>query len=270
LKNPNLEPLTPEQMIEYIEIFHLQCDKTTEQILAGEEYSLIATEETADLLFRINFLTNGLHGEPSRYYPFGSTFPLKDAGEEFSEVYLIALTAKDKYTGYLTAHWGREYPFLRVEHVECYPAEMYWFYISIPEEILRRIYIEQNGMSLPQYLDFIVKYILVWDKGPWLEYDGTGNLVRYENVTDNRIAYLSELFWTDPEFYREKELMQEYGLSDENPMTFEWVISHPEEAYTLVTTTWDAYDRFPATYRLLGDNYFVMRGIPILPEDSEW
>ena len=161
--NPDLEPLRPEQIIEYVEIFHLKCDKTMEQIFAGEEYTLIATEETEDLLFRINFFTNGLHWEMTenpRYIPIGSLYPLSEASEEFKDDYIKALDAKAKYTGYLTAHWGIPFPFLRLEHVESYPAEMYWFYRNIPEEILRRVYIEIDGMPLMQYLDLMRKYSL--------------------------------------------------------------------------------------------------------------
>ena len=77
-EKPDLEPLTPEQLVEYIGIFHLQCDKTEEQILAGEDYILVATDETKDLLFRINFFTDGLHGEFSKYddNPLGTDYPL--------------------------------------------------------------------------------------------------------------------------------------------------------------------------------------------------
>ena len=184
MENPNLESLTPEQMVEYIEIFYLECDKTTEQILSGEEYTITASEETADLLFRINFFTNGLHGEVldnSPAFPVGSIYPLNHASKEFREIYINALDAKIKYTGYLTAHWRIPFPFLRLEHVEFYPAEMYWFYKNIPDEILRRVYIDVDGMPLMQYIDLMENYCLGWDKGPWIEFDGTGSVIKREN-----------------------------------------------------------------------------------------
>jgi len=288
MENPNLEPLTPEQMIEYIEIFHLECNKTAEQIMAGEEYSLTATEETADLLFRINFFTNGLHGELFEHSvrPIGSYYPLNYASKEFKEIYINALNAKIKYTGYLTVHWEIDYAFLRVEHVEFYPAEMYWFYKNIPEEILRRVYIEVDaGMPLMQYIDFMESYSLGWDKGPWIEYDGTGSIIKREDfaliegetraflrqkyITDERIAYLSELFWEDPKYHKEKEMMQEYGFSEEIPLTFEWIIAHPQEAYALVTTTWREYSAFGVRHRLVPDSFLEKHDIPIFPPEVD-
>jgi hypothetical protein len=255
--------------MEYIDIFHLECDKTEEEIMAGFNYSLSATDDTADLLFRINVFTNGLHGEQSKYFDIGSHYPLKEAGEEFFEAYLGALNAKEKYTGYLTEQYRVDFPFLLVEHVECYPAEMYWFYRSIPEEILRRIYVEKDGLPLMQYLDLIEMYVLDWDKGWWLEYDGTGNLIRLSENTDKRMVYLNELFWTNPKYYREKELMKSYGLSESNPMTFEWVVAHPKEAYSLVTITWRQYSFFSLYLRDIDKDYYIERDIPIFPEGHE-
>ena len=54
--NPRLDLLTPERIIEHKDIYFLDCDKTDEQILAGEPYTLMVTKETEDLIFRINFL----------------------------------------------------------------------------------------------------------------------------------------------------------------------------------------------------------------------
>ena len=252
LENPNLDPLTPEQAVEYIEIFHLACDKTTEQILAGEDYILTATDETSDLLFRINFFTVALH-PPVMYktMKMGTMYPLNIASKAFRETYISAFAAREKYFGYITKDWIIRDAFLLEEHVESYPAEMYWFYKNIPEDILRRIYVEKDGMQLPQYLDYLITYGLGWDKGPWIEYDGTGSLARiyetgseYLQNTDDRIAYVSEVFWNDPHYNREKELMQGYGFSEDNPLTFEWVASHPKEAYALATTTWEPYSIF--------------------------
>ena len=89
LKNPNLDPLTPKQVVEYIGIFYLECDKTTEQNLAGESYTLTATEETADLLIRINFFTNELHSEGTRYNKVGEkTTIFEYSSKEFYDAYL--------------------------------------------------------------------------------------------------------------------------------------------------------------------------------------
>jgi hypothetical protein len=200
-------------------------------------------------------------------------YPLKGASKEFLEIYKRGLDAKEKYTGYLTAHWGIiHYSFLRLEHVENYPAEMYWFYKNIPEEMLRRVYIEKDGLTLMQYLDFIEEYRMGWDKGYWLEYDGTGTLITEnnltENITEDRIAYLNGLFWNNPTYYKEKEMMQEYGFTEGNLMTFEWVVSHPKEAYELMRITWEPYNVFMLDVRIRKDSYFVERGIPILPDDT--
>ncbi|MDR0491378.1 MAG: hypothetical protein LBH28_09080, partial [Oscillospiraceae bacterium] len=207
------------------------------------------------------------------YTPVGKMYPLKGASKEFLEIYKRGLDAKEKYTGYLTAHWGIiHYSFLRLEHVENYPAEMYWFYKNIPEEMLRRVYIEKDGLTLMQYLDFIEEYRMGWDKGYWLEYDGTGTLITEnnltENITEDRIAYLNGLFWNNPTYYKEKEMMQEYGFTEGNLMTFEWVVSHPKEAYELMRITWEPYNVFMLDVRIRKDSYFVERGIPILPDDT--
>jgi hypothetical protein len=149
---------------------------------------------------------------------------------------------------------------------------MYWFYKNIPEEILRRVYIEKDGLTLMQYLDFIDEYSLGWDKGFWLEYDGTGSIIREAgitgNLTEERIADLNELFWNNPAHYKEKEMMQEYGFTEGNLMTFEWVVSHPKEAYALARITWEPYDVFFVRGRMLENRYFLERGIPILPDDT--
>ena len=155
-ETPDIEPLTPKQVIEYIEIFYMQCDKTNEQILAGEGYTLSATDKTEDLLFRLNFFTGGL------YYDgiFDRQLSLdlinnSVASEAFLDDYYRAINVKKMYTDHLTAHWLTYNPFIRIELVESYPAEIYWFYKNIPEEILRRVYIEKDGVTLPQYLDLI-------------------------------------------------------------------------------------------------------------------
>ena len=90
---------------------------------------------------------------------------------------------------------------------------------------------------------------------------------KYLPNTEDRIDYLNELFLTDTKYYKEKELMQEYGFSEENPMTFEWVISHPKEAYALVTITWEPYSFFPMKRRVLEDSFFEKFNIPILPDN---
>lgn len=266
---PDIEPLTPVQVVEYIEIFHMQCDKTSEQILAGEEYTLSATEKTEDLLFRINFFTGGLYDEV-----FNKRLPLditqnSVASEAFLDDYNRAISIKEIYTGHLTAHWMSLHPFLRIELLETYPAEIYWFYKNIPEEILRRVYIEKDGMTLPQYLDLMEIYRLGWDKGFWLEYDGTGNLIRWdfilygrESDTDECISRTSEVLW---EHLEERELMQRYGLSTEKPLAFDWIIANPREAYTLATVTFRAYDNFPVHMHTMYDEFFEENDIPILP-----
>jgi hypothetical protein len=240
--------------------------------MAGEDYTLVATEKTAELLFRINFFTNGLHVEPTNRYPtIESAPPLNEASEKFLEDYQSALSAKERFTGYLTAHWLRAYPFLRVEHVEFYPAEMYWFYKSIPEDILRRVYVEIERMFLTQYLDIMVMYRLEWDKGFWLEYDGTGSLIIDGDHTEKRIAHLNKVFLTEPNFHRERDMMQEYGFSESNPLSFDWVIAHPKEAYGLATITWEPYSSFSGVWlRTCNDNWFVHGEIPFFPEDSEF
>jgi len=274
VRNPNLEQLTPEQVLEYIEIFHLKADITSEQVLAGVGFTLTATDETADLLLRINYFTAGLHIELWGDPPVGSLFPLNRMSEEFLDAYLRALDARAKYTGFLTTHWGFRYPFmpfLHVKHVENFPAEMYWFYKNIPEMILLRIYVEIDGMPLMQYLALIEGYGLGWDEGFWLEYDGTGSLIKREDITDSRLTYLSDLFWNNPRYYREKEMMLEFGFSDENPMTFEWVISNPKEAYAIYTTTWTptSSDIIMERTRYPDSSFFEDRNIPFLPPDFE-
>ena len=279
VENPNLDPLTPEQVVEYIDIFYLECDKTTEQILAGEDYVLTATDETADLLMRINFFTNGLHTNYNKAAEGEVLERVDRTSSEFYNAYVGAQNAKDKYTGHLTAHWMATYPSLLVEHIIYYPPEIYWFYKNIPEEILRRVYIVVDDLPLMQYIFFLNKYELKWDKGLRIEYDGTGNIIRQppyldpsglfgtDGSSEERIAYINELFWTNPRYQKEKELMIEYGFSDDNPMTFEWVVSHPKEAYTLVTTTWSPDSGFVDRSFLLED--LERFRIPIFPPDDD-
>jgi len=282
LENPNVEPLTPEQVLEYIEIFRLEVDITESQLLAGERFNLTATEDTANILFSLNFFTTGMHVEFTRwqqFYNYGFfSFDgwITTASREFREDYQRAFFTKEHYTGWLTAHWyttHRDYihyidfPFLRIEHVENFPSEMYWFYKNIPYEIQRRVHIEINGLSLPYFLDFIeMLRFLDWDSGPWIEYDGTGNIIAVNANADGFFAQRSELYWTDPRRYREKEMMLELGLSDENPMTFEWVMANPADAYQLFTILYKSFLRFPnARYGNPDDSFFEENGVPILP-----
>ena len=108
-----------------------------------------------------------------------------------------------------------------------------------------------------------------WDQGYWLEYDGTGNLVRWnfflnkrEANTDECIAQVNKVLW---EHHEESVLMQKYGLSEENPLTFEWIIANPREAYTLVTLNFRPYECFPVLISTTEDDFFEENNIPILP-----
>ena len=270
MENPKLNPLTPEQVLEYIEIFHLESDINREQILTGERFILTATDETADLLFRVNFFTAGLHrvaiqGDfPQNPEPWLGL--ISYMSREFFEAYRSAIIARERYVSWLTAHWGYfTHPFLRTEHVESFPAEIYSFYKSIPDEIIHRIYKEVDGMSLMNYIDLLWHYSLNWDNGFWAEFDGTGSIGRHEG-TDNQIAITSRLIWENPRCYKGKELMQEFGLSDENPMTFEWVLSNPKEAYSIATTLWDPLHIFDV--HVFSDSFFEEWNIPFFPPDK--
>ena len=113
-ENPNVQPLTPKQLLEYIEIFRLEIDITEEQIPAGEDFVLTATDETEDILFSLNFFTTGLHDFSRLLFPFLIPDRLSNrlyydplyhnVSEEFLEAYLRALDVKEHYTGWsLTA-----------------------------------------------------------------------------------------------------------------------------------------------------------------------
>ena len=266
-ERPELDPLTPNQVLEYIDIFHLEVDITSDQILAGEDFVLTATDETAELLFRINYFTTGLHTEWALLDYF---FPVDAASEEFFEAYVVAYNARRNYAGFLTAHWRpavARTPFLRIEHVMHFPEEIYQFYINIPHEILRRVYIEVDGLPLWQYLDLLHGYYIRWDKGFWLEYDGTGILFNNER-TDEYIAHLNRLYLDNPSFYREGELMREFGLSEENPLTFEWVISNPTDALSLRHES-SKFSQFGVPTRTFLDGWFIMLDIPFFPPEHD-
>ena len=151
---------------------------------------------------------------------------------------------------------------------------------------MRRAYIEIDGIPLTQYLDLMERYCLGWDLGSWLEYDGTGSIIRREKLnlgdeewnfikhrrkstTEEHLSNLNGLYLENPEYYKEKALMQEYGLSIENPMTFEWVVAHPKEAYALCTITLKPYTAFQVRNRTFDDEFFEKRGIPILPPKDD-
>jgi len=275
MKSPTFEPLTPEQMLEYIEIFSLETDITREQILAGERPRLTATEETAELMYSINFFTVGMQGDliPNENRPVGTNYPLSQASEEFVEQYRRGQRMRQRYTGHLTEHWDNylefgDQQFLRVQHVVYFPEEMYWFYKNLPYEIQRRIHVVVDGMPLMYYIELIEAYRLGWDKGPGLDFDGSGNIIRSELEswnTERTIAQRHDIFWNIPTYYRSKELMQEFGLSDENPITFEWIIANPQDAYSLVTVAWGQFGVFPIMRNAVSDEVFERVGIPILP-----
>jgi len=157
--------------------------------------------------------------------------------EDFLEAYLRAINVKEHYTGWLVEHWHvtgvHDFPFLRVEHLEHFPAEMYWFYMNLPYEIQRRVHIEIDGMPLPYFLDLISDDFFAWDSGHWLEYDGTGNIIKGKDDADIILVWSSEWNLIDSELYRIEELMQKMGLSDENPITFEWIMANPKDTYAL-------------------------------------
>ena len=281
-ENPNAKPLTPEQLFEYIALFHLEVDISEDQILAGEEFILTATDETSEILFGINFFTNGLHEHFRERLPLFEPIaltsmhtPITHASLEFTKDYLHALRVKEHYTGWLTEHWSIisdyydvnyyiDFPFLRLEHVVHFPAEMYWFYMNLPYEIQRRVHIEVNGLSLPRFLELIWTPIFAWDSGPWIEFDGSGKIIRGRTDTDDVLAERSTQFWTNPVYSREKEMMQELGLSGENPITFEWVIANPKDAHAIFIS--HPFRRFEnVRYGNPDDDWFMEHGIPILP-----
>lgn len=289
--NPEIQELTPDELLEYMEIFKLTCNKTDAEILAGAtDYRLNKTQETSAILEQFNTFTCGLHAYsvesrrvPGRISVINpGAYIEEDFSPEFREIYMETLRLRQYYIGNLTKHWAfepeSEVYFLYWQHPTEFPAEIYRFYKSLPEEIVQRIHTKVDGLTLKEYIYYTRGYSLYEDdkEKSRYEYDGTTkampNIPRTQDIIEElnielwyvelfeaNVEYESDLSEEDQENRRlRREIAREYGLSSENPVTLEWVLENPQKAYSIMEPSAKRYyssfkDYFP-------DRFFVKIG----------